>query len=87
MKVVAKPVEIISYTDNSGNLKPLRFRIIQDDETLETISVDRIIRKTSEKFAGNQMIVFTCQSLINNKARVYEIKYELNTCKWILFKN
>jgi hypothetical protein len=86
MKILAKPIEVISYTDNNGNLRPLRFRIIKEDETLEVIRIDRIIRKITERIAGNYMHAFTCQSIINNSEKVYELKYELDTCKWILFK-
>lgn len=40
----------------------------------------------SEKLAGNPMLVFRCQSVINNLNKIYEIKFELKTCKWILYK-
>ena len=39
-----------------------------------------------EKLAGNEMLVFKCQSLIDGVLKMFEIKYELRTCKWILFK-
>ena len=86
MKVVAKPIEVVSYTDNKGDLKPLRIRIQNDDETLKVIRVDKVITKQTEKLAGNYMLVFKCESLIDNTSRLFEIKYELQTCKWILFK-
>ena len=86
MKVVAKPIEVISYTDNKGDLKPLRIRIQNEDETLKVIRVDKVITNETEKLAGNYMLVFKCQSLIDNTSRLFEIKYELQTCKWILFK-
>ena len=86
MKVVAKPIEVVSYTDNKGDVKPLRIRIQNDDETLNVIRVDKVITKQTEKLAGNYMLVFKCESLIDNTSRLFEIKYELQTCKWILFK-
>ena len=86
MKVVAKPIEVVSYTDTKGDVKPLRIRIQNDDETLNVIRVDKVITKQMEKLAGNYMLVFKCESLIDNTSRLFEIKYELQTCKWILFK-
>lgn len=86
MKVVAKPIEVISVMDTKGIVTPLRLRIIKDDESLQVIKVDKVVTRTQEKFAGNLMIVFTCQSIIGNIERKYELKYEINTCKWILFK-
>lgn len=86
MKVVAKPIEVISVMDIKGVITPLRLRIIRDDESLQVIKVDKVISRKQEKLAGNFMTVFTCKSLIENVEKIYEIKYELGTCKWILFK-
>lgn len=86
MKVVAKPIEVVSYTDDKGDIRPLRFRIQNEDQTIKVIKIDKVITKETEKLAGNYMLVFKCQSLIDNIQRLFEIKYELQTCKWILFK-
>lgn len=86
MKILALPIEMVSYTDNKGAIKPIRFRIQINDEPMQVIKIDRIIVKETEKLAGCYMIVYKCQSLINGAEKPYEIKYELNTCKWILFK-
>ena len=86
MKVVAKPIEVISVMDTKGNVTPLRLRIQRDGESLQVIKVDKVITRTKERLAGNQMIVFTCQSLVGDIEKRYELKYELGTCKWILFK-
>jgi len=69
-----------------GTITPLRLRIVREDESLQVIKVDKVITRTQEKFAGNLMIVFTCQSLVENVEKRYELKYELGTCKWMLFK-
>lgn len=86
MKVVAKPIEMVSYTDDKGNIKPIRFRLQNEHETVKVIKIDRIVTKDIEKLAGNLMLVFKCQSIIDNVQRQFEIKYELQTCKWMLFK-
>ncbi|MBU3110085.1 hypothetical protein [Clostridium lacusfryxellense] len=54
--------------------------------TYISIKVDKVISVEKEKLAGNFMLVFTCQSVIKAAERVYELKYELITCKWILYK-
>lgn len=86
MKIIAKPIEVISYTNNSGELRPLRFRIELEDKTERVIKIDKIIVRENEKLAGNNMLIFRCQSIINNIEVIFEIKYEINTCRWILFK-
>lgn len=86
MKVLALPIEVVSYTDSKGVIKPIRFRVQIDDEPMQVIKIDKIIVKQTEKLAGNIMIVYKCQSLIDNVVKLFEIKYELASCKWILFK-
>ncbi len=86
MKVLALPIEVISYTDNKGSIRPIRFRIQIDDELMQVIKIDKVLVKETEKLAGNIMIVYKCQSLIDNVIKLFEIKYEISTCKWILFK-
>ena len=86
LKVLALPIEVVSYTESKGYIKPIRFRMQINDEHMKVIKVDRIICKDTEKLAGNVMIVYKCQSLIDNVLRQFEIKYELNSCKWMLYK-
>ena len=81
MKVVARPIDVIACFALDGAPTPLRFKY--DDRV---IKIDRVISKQLEKLAGNNMFVFTCQSCISGQERVYEIKYELRSCKWMLFK-
>ena len=86
MKVVAKPIEMISWTDLNGNMNPIRFKITKEDESSSVVKINKVISMDKEKLAGNIMLVFKCQSVINETERLYEIKYELSTCKWMLFK-
>ncbi len=85
LKVVAKPIDVIAFFKKTGELNPLRFKINEADSNI-VIKIDKIICKELEKFAGNKMIVYRCQSVINGIEKVYEIKYEIETCKWMLYK-
>ena len=53
MKVLAKPVEMVSWTDEQGNIKPIRFKIYNKDESISVIKVDKVISVVNEKLAGN----------------------------------
>jgi hypothetical protein len=50
------------------------------------IKIDRILLRHVEKLAGNRMLLFRCQSFYGDAERLFEIKYEFNTCKWFLYK-
>jgi len=86
MKVINHPIEVISYTASKGEIRPIRFRLQLEDEPLKVIKIGRILLRNVEKLAGNKMILFRCQSLDGGVERIFEIKYELGTCKWFLYK-
>lgn len=82
---MAKQIDMIAAFTKDGIPTPIKFKYCEDEEET-VVKVNKVILRETERFAGNNMIVFRCQSLINHIQKVYEIKYELATCKWILFK-
>ena len=86
MKVIAKPIEMVAWFTAEGIPNPVRFRIKEENHPWIIIKVDRIVTRSLEKYAGNEMLVFRCQSIIDGVEKVYELKYEKSSCKWILFK-
>lgn len=86
MKAMAKCVDVIAWFNENGTPCPIRFRINNENETKQVINVDRVMFVEKEILAGNPMLVFRCQSLINKIEKVYELKFEINTCKWFLWK-
>lgn len=85
MKILAMPIEMIAWFNEGGLPTPLKFKINSETPPV-VVKVDKVISKEIEKFAGNNMYLYRCQSIINDHQRVYELKYEFKTCKWILFK-
>ncbi|MBN2795536.1 MAG: hypothetical protein JXR88_09035 [Clostridia bacterium] len=85
MKVVCKPIDMIAWFEKDGKIHPIKFRIHEDDYN-KVIVIQKIRVVKTEKLAGNLMYVFECESEINGTLKIYEIKYEMATCKWILFK-
>ncbi len=86
MKIVARPVEMVAWFTQEGVPKPVRFRLVNEEGVYTIIKIDRIVSKDKEKLAGNDMLIFKCESMIKGIQKIYEIKYELRTCKWILYK-
>ena len=88
MRVVARPVDMLAWFDKDGIPNPLRFRFSDEDEAESNlvIKVDKIINRDKEKLAGNEMILFRCQSLIDGVEKVYELKFEIKNCRWIIYK-
>lgn len=85
MKVVAKKIEMIAYFDKDGKVKPLRFRLEEDDANT-VVKINKIITIEMEKYCGNKMLVYTCSAVINGVEKIFEIKYDIEGHRWILFK-
>lgn len=73
------------FTTNKKPI-PLRYRIADENNAYQVIKVDRVLFAEEEKLAGNRMILYRCESKINNLRRIYELKYEIDSCKWFLYK-
>lgn len=86
MKVIAKPIEMVAWTDTNGKMNPVQFKIANKDESISVIKIDKVLTIDREKLAGNNMLVYKCQSVIKGSERLYELKYEFSSCKWILWK-
>lgn len=76
---------MIAWFEQDGKVHPIKFRI-REDKGNQTIVIEKIRCVKTEKFAGNHMYVFECESTFNGMVKIYEIKYETATCKWMLFK-
>lgn len=86
MRTLAKHIEVLAVTDIQGNMSPLRFKAKTKDDEDIVISIDKIESKEYEKLAGNVMLLYRCRGLVNDKERDFELKFEINSCKWMLWK-
>ncbi|MDD6794247.1 MAG: hypothetical protein PUE01_02370 [Clostridiaceae bacterium] len=85
MRVIAKPIEMVAWFENEGRINPVRFRL-EDENEKRVIKIDKVLKREKEKLAGNPNMVFTCTSNVDGVEKIFEVKYEINTFKWILFK-
>jgi hypothetical protein len=75
------PIEVLAHFENDGTPHPIRLKI--DGKELK---IEQVVSMTEEKLAGNKMLCFRCQSEIEGELKPFEIKFELMTCKWFLYK-
>ena len=86
MKVVAKPIEVVAWFTEQGEPQPVRFRVKDQGDNYITMKVDKVIQTDRERLAGNHMMVYTCRSCVHGTDKMFVLKYELTTMKWMLFK-
>ncbi len=78
MKILNKPIKVMAIFHTDGKIEPIKFRL--DDKV---VSVDKIMKIYQENIVGNNRIIFVC---IQNGKDIYELKYELDSKVWYLFK-
>ena len=86
MKLLMKNVDMICVSTREGRISPLKFRLPDDRGGSSVVKIDRVLKRGEQKIAGNRMLVYTVQSVIRNVETVYEMKYEVATCKWYISK-
>ena len=86
MKVIAKEVDMIACFTRGGDIKPIRFKLIDEEECEKVIKINQVITKKLSKMAGMHTYIFNCFVLLNEIQMLCEIRYEIDTCKWMLFK-
>ncbi|MGM0396972.1 MAG: hypothetical protein ACQEP4_07945 [Bacillota bacterium] len=86
MKVLMKPIEMIAWFNGEKFPVPLRFRLKAEDGSNLVVKIDRILFQEEEKLAGNRMVVYRCEGVVQSLEKIFELKYEILTCKWFLFK-
>ncbi|OPJ63664.1 hypothetical protein [Clostridium chromiireducens] len=85
MKVVAKEIEMIAHFKDDGNINPIRFRI-EENKKLKVIKIAKIISTDIEKLCGNRIWVYKCTAVVDSVEKLFEIKYDIENCRWILWK-
>jgi len=78
MKIVNKPIKVMATFNTDGRIEPIKFRL--EDKV---IKIDKVMKTYEENIVGNNRLVFVC---LHNEKDIYEIKYEVDSKVWYLFK-
>ncbi len=86
MEVLLKPIEVVASFSKDGTLRPIRFRVITDDTGYETILVDCISRRRRERIGKVFIDIYTCLGKVMGREAPFELKYEISTGEWSLYR-
>lgn len=86
MKLIMKNVDMICISTKDGVISPIKFRMTDKRGDIIIVKIDLILERSEQRIAGNRMLIYKVQSVIANMEKVYEMKYEIATCKWYLSK-
>ncbi|WFF71672.1 hypothetical protein [Proteiniclasticum sp. QWL-01] len=86
MEVLLIPIEVVATFSRDGRITPLRFRVILSDAGYETIMVDQISRRRRERSGNSFIDIYTCSGPVQEQIRMFELKYEISTGEWFLYR-
>lgn len=87
MKIISKPIKMIAvFQYDDGTPIPYKFKIRTDSEEEIIIKIGKIFGHDRKRITGKESIIYKCQSVINNMEKIYELKYIIPECRWVLYK-
>jgi hypothetical protein len=78
MKIINQPIKVMAIFYPNGKIEPLKFRL---EDTV--VNIEKVMKIYEEKIVGNKRIIFVC---MHNGRDIYELKYEIDSKIWYLFK-
>lgn len=80
------PIEMLSVCGTDGRLLPVRFRLEETDQTVQTVRVSEIISAREIASIGIEAILYVCKAKIGEQERLIELKYTVRSHRWTLFR-
>lgn len=78
MKILNEPIKVLAVFNTDGKIEPVKFRL--EDKV---VKIEKILKIYEENIVGNNRIVFVC---LHSGKDIFELKYELDSKTWFLFK-
>ena len=81
-----RPVDVISVCSASGEIKPLRLRMEDEQHQLLRIDIDEVISCKNVQYVGIEAQIFLCKAVVKGKHWMFELKYTIRTHCWCLHR-
>jgi hypothetical protein len=86
MRILSEPIDALVVFKGREKPKPYKFRYFDQSSAAHEIKIDRILQIDHIKTAGIKALVYRCQSELNGRCILYELKYLVDECRWELYK-
>ncbi len=80
------PVDVISVCSADGTIRPLRFRMEDEDHQLLRVDIDEIISCRFVQYVGIEAQIFLCRAMVKGRKTLFELKYTIRSHSWCLLR-
>lgn len=78
------PVDVISICSACGEIRPLRFRMEDENHMLLRVDIDEVISVQLIEYVGIEAYVFLCRATVEDRRWLFELKYTIRSHTWCL---
>ena len=80
------PVDVISLCSANGEIKPLRFRMEDEEHRLLRVDIDEVISSKQVQYVGIEAHIFLCRAMVRGKQWLFELKYTIRSHSWCFYR-
>ena len=80
------PVDVISMCSANGDIRPLRFRMEDEDHQLLRVDIDEIVSSKLIQYVGIEAHIFLCRATVRGKSTLFELRYTIRSHNWCLLR-
>ena len=80
------PVDVICMCSAGGEIRPLRFRMEDENHQLLRIDIDEVISMRPIQYVGIEAQLFLCRAMVEGKQWLFELKYTIRSHSWCLHR-
>ena len=82
----ACPVDVIALYSTNGDMRPLRFRMEDEDSRFLCVDIEQIVSCREIQYVGIEARVFLCYATIEDKRWLFELRYMIRSHSWDLIR-
>lgn len=80
------PIDVISVCSANGDIRPLRFRMEDENHQLLQVNIDEVISSKEIQYAGIEAHIFLCKATVRDRQWLVELKYTIRSHNWCLHR-
>ena len=86
MEQKIRPIDVICVCSADGDIRPLRFRMEDEDHKLLKIDIDEIVSCRDVQFVGIEARIFLCRATVGQKMWLFELRYTIRSHNWCFMR-
>ena len=80
------PVDVIALYSTNGDIRPLRFRMEDEDHRLLRIDIEKVVSCREIQYVGIEARTFLCYATIEDRQWLFELRYTIRSHSWSLIR-